>query len=147
LSTDIDQARTYYVTPLSPGDNPGIQSCNYYFIANDKWQVAAKPLNCYPSSLLNMVQLDVKNPPLPLANSPIDLGAIDSTAVLYAAVARTNGESLGLQNLFQASANRSIQVPVGLNSTRGLILLFAVSGNTGSLRATTDPQITNGGPG
>lgn len=46
--------------------------------------------------------------------------------------------------MFQASPGRSIQVPVGINSSRGLILVFAVQGSTTiSLRPTTDPQITN----
>jgi hypothetical protein len=146
LSTDTDPSSiTYYVAPLSAGENSGIQPCNFYF--NDPrlgWQ-QVKPaiLTSGSSSAVKIVQVD----PNRLDGIQISPGSIDSTAVLFAAVARTIGESVGLQNLFQASPDRSVQVPVALGTRRGLILLFAVPGAAISLRATTDPQIANGGPG
>ena len=152
MPTDIDQpSLTYYVAPLLAQEGSGIQHCAYFFKNAKGWQRIQPPVppvmlgqSGVTSSLVNIVQLNADNLPPGL---PIDPKVIDPTAVLFAAVARTIGESLGLQNLFQASADRSIQIPVGIGSTRGLVLVFAVPGNAMSLRATTDPQIANSGIG
>ena len=132
---------TYYVAPLLPEENTGIQSCAYF---DEQWDRVwpPTPLDSKGAMSVRIEQADAGD----ILKLPLELQkAIDGNAVLIGAAVRTDLSSL--PTLFTPLASDgSITVNVAAKATCAAILLFSardIAHGTFCLRPTPDPQITN----
>lgn len=142
----LDSETYYYVAPLKSEENTGIQHCAFF---DADWRRLWPPvqLTACTGTSVRIEQVSADNPHLP---KELRQHAVDPDAKLAGVAVRTCDQP-DLPNLIQVSDDGPwVSVPVAGNVagiTRGAILLFSISGPNFSLRATTDPQIRNSGPG
>ncbi|PIM50955.1 hypothetical protein CS062_22380 [Roseateles chitinivorans] len=140
-----EESTAYFVVPLI-GSAGSVLKCAY-FDANG-WRVPAEhPLDTRFTNAIKFVQL----PDSLKAHAVSQLGdsALDDSALLFAAVAKTLDKTCALPNTFLATEEggaTSLTIPVGLGTRRGVVLVFRrpATGGAHDLIATTDPEIRNG---
>ena len=137
---------TFFVLPLVPDDGSPVQPCAYFDEKGHRLPHAILDSRNHGANtdFVRIVQPELSGlPAAALAGL-----AIDTEAHLFAGVARTFDEDLGLPSLFQASGQAMV-VPVAHRTRRGMILVFNVvrDGRVIALRPSADPEIQNAGDG
>ena len=136
---------TFLAVPQVPTDGVFVVPCDYY--SADFQHKVEFPLTSVPGSE-NPGLLRIRQPSLEEAKKANVFMLPDMW--LYAAVAATLKENLGLPTLFKASDERSIVIPMLDGTLRGVVLVFSMvdrDKQTLQLWPTTDPVIKNGGDG
>lgn len=139
----------YYVVPLVPNDmDANIEPC-LYFDANGT-PVSPKELDTGTSAnYVCLVQSTLQLPAGAKQHLASRNAVLDKDAILFAAIAKTLGDSAALPNTFLATGEPQagmVILPVAPGTKRGVILVFKKPANGGAekLVATADPEIKNG---
>jgi hypothetical protein len=142
---ELPTITTYLAVPQVPVDGSLVVPCVYY--SSDFKHPVAFPLTSEPGSA-NPGLICIRQPSVEEAKrAHVDMLP---DMKLYAAVAATLKEDLGLPTLFKASDELSIVFPMLDGTLRGVILVFSMidqEKQTLQLWPTTDPVIKNGGDG
>lgn len=136
------RVRNYYLVPLIAEENTGIQHCAYF---NEQWSRVwpSNPLDSNQDMSIRIEQADTTD----ISTLPPGLqGAIDPNAILAGAAVRPWDTSSTMRFIPMAS-DGSITVNITAGQQVGAIFLFSAKDGSFGLRPTTDPQITNSGPG